>query len=208
MPQQAHAASKSRKTFPNRNRYGRRQNSYCGPRSQTPGGFDGVPEVTLWPMDFQVHVTVSPGWMETVNGSKVRAPPGATVTLKVVASPTRWSAKSETAIIVAQRIRRFAFRHLVIAAHLFWFRLIVFGFIGCCPRCILVTLFKTAGSHRQRSFLSVQRCTAGKPARGYGRKIVRDEADRDALSSGRASRPPCLAHIVITSSQRDVEGER
>jgi hypothetical protein len=56
------------------------------PESNRPEGTPGSPEVALWVSLFQVQVTVSPTWMDTSAGEKVKAPPGPTSTLKVVAA--------------------------------------------------------------------------------------------------------------------------
>ena len=54
------------------------------PESQNPLGDPGEPEVLLWPLELQVHWTVSPGWIVTESGEKMK-PPSPTVTVKVVA---------------------------------------------------------------------------------------------------------------------------
>ncbi len=55
------------------------------PESNKPVVWPGVPEVALWSLSAQVHFTVSPGWIETFAGEKVRVPAGATVTETVAA---------------------------------------------------------------------------------------------------------------------------
>ncbi|HSV62676.1 MAG TPA: hypothetical protein VLH83_04975 [Chthoniobacterales bacterium] len=47
----------------------------------------GVPDVTLWNEDPQIHCTVSPALIETVPDEKDIAPPGPTVTLTVAPLP-------------------------------------------------------------------------------------------------------------------------
>jgi hypothetical protein len=47
-------------------------------------GEPGEPEVLLWPLALQVHCTVSPGWIVTDEGVKMK-PPLPTVTVNVVA---------------------------------------------------------------------------------------------------------------------------
>ena len=57
------------------------------PESQSPLGWPGVPEVLLWPVELQVHRTVSPGWIVTEEGEK-KNPPLPTVTVTVAALAT------------------------------------------------------------------------------------------------------------------------
>jgi len=52
------------------------------PESQSPLGEPGEPEVLLWPLALQVHSTVSPRWIVTVEGEN-RKPPSPTVTVTV-----------------------------------------------------------------------------------------------------------------------------
>jgi hypothetical protein len=52
--------------------------------SQRPFGIPGVPEVLLWPLELQVHRTVSPGSIVTDEGEK-KNPPLPTVTSTVLA---------------------------------------------------------------------------------------------------------------------------
>ncbi len=54
------------------------------PESHSPLGEPGEPEVLLWPPALQVHCTVSPRWIVTDAGEKLK-PPSPTVTVKVVA---------------------------------------------------------------------------------------------------------------------------
>ena len=57
------------------------------PESQIPLGEPGVPEVLVWPLEDQVHCTVSPCWMVRDEGEK-KNPPSPTVTVTVVAIAT------------------------------------------------------------------------------------------------------------------------
>jgi len=50
-------------------------------------GDPGEPEVLLWPLELQVHCTVSPGWIVTDEGEK-KNPPFPTVTVTVAALAT------------------------------------------------------------------------------------------------------------------------
>jgi len=50
-------------------------------------GDPGEPEVLLWPLELQVHCTVSPGWIVTDEGEK-KNPPLPTVTVTVAALAT------------------------------------------------------------------------------------------------------------------------
>jgi hypothetical protein len=52
------------------------------PESQNPLGEPGVPEVLLWPVELQVHCTVSPGWIVTDEGENVK-PTAPTITVTV-----------------------------------------------------------------------------------------------------------------------------
>jgi hypothetical protein len=52
------------------------------PESQRPLGAPGVPDVLLWPLELQVHFTVSPWWIVTASGEKMK-PPSPTVTVTV-----------------------------------------------------------------------------------------------------------------------------
>ncbi len=52
------------------------------PESQSPLGEPGVPEVLLWPLELQVHCTVSPRWIVTDEGVNMK-PPSPTVTVTV-----------------------------------------------------------------------------------------------------------------------------
>jgi len=53
------------------------------PESQSPLGEPGEPEVLLWPLELQVHCTVSPGWIVTDEGENANKPPAPTVTVTV-----------------------------------------------------------------------------------------------------------------------------
>ena len=52
--------------------------------SHSPVGAPGEPEVLLWPVELQVHSTVSPGWIVTDEGENTK-PPLPTMTVTVVA---------------------------------------------------------------------------------------------------------------------------
>ena len=52
------------------------------PESQNPLGEPGVPEVLLWPVELQVHCTVSPAWIVTDEGTKQKQL-GPTITVTV-----------------------------------------------------------------------------------------------------------------------------
>ena len=58
------------------------------PDSQSPLGEPGVPEVLLWPLELQVHRTVSPGLMVTSEGEKQKPQLGPTITVTVAAPVT------------------------------------------------------------------------------------------------------------------------
>jgi len=51
--------------------------------SQSPVGDPGEPEVLLWPLELQVHCTVSPGWIVTDGGENASKPSAPTVTVTV-----------------------------------------------------------------------------------------------------------------------------
>jgi len=56
------------------------------PESQSPLG-DPVPEVLLWPLELQVHCTVSPAWIVTDGGTKHKQlSPTVTVTMAPLAT--------------------------------------------------------------------------------------------------------------------------
>ena len=76
------------------------------PESNRPDACPGVPEVTLCGEPFQFHLTVSPAWIETVDGEKIR-PPDPTSTVKVVAA-ARPTAR-RTARATAPTTRRLQF---------------------------------------------------------------------------------------------------
>ena len=50
-----------------------------------PLGCPGEPDVVLWPLESQVHFTLSPAWIVTDAGEKTKLPLGPIVTLNVVA---------------------------------------------------------------------------------------------------------------------------
>jgi len=57
------------------------------PESQSPFGEPGVPEVEVWPLELQLHCTVSPGWIVTDEGTKQKQL-GPTITVTVAALVT------------------------------------------------------------------------------------------------------------------------
>ena len=73
------------------------------PELNNPSGASGSPEVTLWSEAFQVHFTVSPGWIETLEGEKISLAPGATSTSNVVAEATPAVAKKKIASPAGRR---------------------------------------------------------------------------------------------------------
>ena len=57
------------------------------PESQSPLGDPGEPEVLVWPLELQVHSTVSPAWIVTDGGTKHKQlSPTVTVTMAPLAT--------------------------------------------------------------------------------------------------------------------------
>jgi hypothetical protein len=75
------------------------------PESQNPLGEPGVPEVLLWPLELQVHCTVSPGWIVTDEGEK-KNPPLPTITVTVAALATVGKKARNGAIVTTSAAMR------------------------------------------------------------------------------------------------------
>jgi hypothetical protein len=61
-------------------------------------GIPGLPDVLLWPLELQVHRTVSPGWIVTDAGTKQKQL-GPTITVTVAPLATLgWKTRSEATI--------------------------------------------------------------------------------------------------------------
>ena len=75
------------------------------PESQSPLGAHEEPEVQVCPFSFQVHCTVSPGWIVTDEGEK-ESSPFPTVTMTVAALPALNDRPRATAIVSTAVILR------------------------------------------------------------------------------------------------------
>jgi hypothetical protein len=69
-------------------------------------GDPGEPEVLLWPLDLQVHSTVSPRWIITGLGKKAKKPMSPTVTVTVAALVTVGQKSRNGAIITTVAVMR------------------------------------------------------------------------------------------------------
>jgi len=75
------------------------------PESQSPLGEPGVPEVLLWPLELQLHCTVSPGWIVTDEGEK-KNPPLPTITVTVAPLATVGQKASSEATVTTTAAMR------------------------------------------------------------------------------------------------------
>jgi len=69
-------------------------------------GDPGEPEVLLWPLELQVHCTVSPGWIVTDGGENANKPPAPTVTVTVAPLATGGQKASSGAIVTTTAAMR------------------------------------------------------------------------------------------------------
>jgi len=76
------------------------------PESQSPFGEPGEPEVLLWPLELQVHCTVSPGWIVTDEGENAKKPPAPTVTVTVAPLATVGQKARSGAIVITTAAMR------------------------------------------------------------------------------------------------------
>jgi hypothetical protein len=68
-------------------------------------GDPGEPEVLLWPLELQVHSTVSPAWIVTDEGENTK-PPSPTVTVTVAPLATVGQKARSGAIVTATAAMR------------------------------------------------------------------------------------------------------
>ena len=105
------------------------------PESHSPLGEPGVPEVLLWPLELQVHLTVSPGWIVTDEGEKLK-PPLPTITVTVAAGATAGKKASSAA-----RVNASSAAPLLRDAACFPLAL---GFVGCAGSLLISYVGRSA----------------------------------------------------------------